>query len=426
MAAAVPSAIRSGVLDLPAAVSEQGAAAELRSLAARNRPAEPMIGLGYHGTITPPVIRRNVLEDPSWYTAYTPYQPEISQGRLEALLNFQTVVADLAGLPTANASLLDEATAAAEAMTLVRRANRKATGPFVVDADTLPQTIEVVRTRAEAMGIDVVVADLDQGLPDGELSGLLVSYPGASGRVVDPRPLVEAAHERDALVVVAADLLALTLLEAPGALGADVVIGSSQRFGVPLFYGGPHAGFMAVGDGLERHLPGRLVGVSRRRRGPAGVPPGPPDPRAAHPPRQGDLQHLHRAGAAGRGGVDVRRLPRPRGPAGHRDPRPPLRRGHRRRPARGWARGRARRVLRHPDRAGAGRGRARRRRRPHPRAAPAAGRRRPRRALDVGDHDAGRRRERARGLRRRPRTSTRSTPPPTTRCRRACVARRRT
>ena len=262
MAAAVPSAIHSGVLDLPAAVSEQGAAAELRSLAARNRPAEPMIGLGYHGTITPPVIRRNVLEDPSWYTAYTPYQPEISQGRLEALLNFQTVVADLAGLPTANASLLDEATAAAEAMTLVRRANRKATGPFVVDADTLPQTIEVVRTRAEAMGIDVVVADLDQGLPDGALSGLLVSYPGASGRVVDPRALVDEAHGRDALVVVAADLLALTLLEAPGALGADVVIGSSQRFGVPLFYGGPHAGFMAVGEGLERHLPGRLVGVS--------------------------------------------------------------------------------------------------------------------------------------------------------------------
>ena len=262
MAAAVPSAIRSGVLDLPAAVSEQGAAAELRSLAARNRPAEPMIGLGYHGTITPPVIRRNVLEDPSWYTAYTPYQPEISQGRLEALLNFQTVVADLAGLPTANASLLDEATAAAEAMTLVRRANRKATGPFVVDADTLPQTIDVVRTRAEAMGIDVVVADLDQGLPDGALSGLLVSYPGASGRVVDPRALVDEAHGRDALVVVAADLLALTLLEAPGALGADVVIGSSQRFGVPLFYGGPHAGFMAVGEGLERHLPGRLVGVS--------------------------------------------------------------------------------------------------------------------------------------------------------------------
>jgi glycine dehydrogenase len=262
MAAAVPGAIRSGALVLPDAVSEQGAARELRALAESNRPAEPMIGLGYHGTITPPVIRRNVLEDPSWYTAYTPYQPEISQGRLEALLNFQTVVADLAGLPTANASMLDEGTSAAEAMTLVRRANRKAAGPFVVDADSLPQTIEVVRTRAEAMGIEVVVADLDDGLPEGELSGLLLSYPAASGRVADPRALIEAAHERDALVVVAADLLALTLLEAPGELGADVVVGSSQRFGVPLFYGGPHAGFMAVAAGLERHLPGRLVGVS--------------------------------------------------------------------------------------------------------------------------------------------------------------------
>ena len=208
------------------------------------------------------MIRRNVLEDPSWYTAYTPYQPEISQGRLEALLNFQTMVGDLTGLPTANASLLDEGTAAAEAMTLVRRANRKATGPFVVDADALPQTIEVVRTRAEAMGIDVVVADLAEGLPEATLSGVLVQYPGPPVGSCDPRPVIEAAHERDALVVVAADLLALTLLESPGELGADVVVGSSQRFGVPLFYGGPHAGFMAVSAGLERHLPGRLVGVS--------------------------------------------------------------------------------------------------------------------------------------------------------------------
>jgi len=266
MAAAVPGGIRAAAeLDLPPAASEETVARELRQMAASNRPAEAMIGLGYHGTITPAVIRRNVLEDPSWYTAYTPYQPEISQGRLEALLNFQTVVGDLTGLPTANASLLDESTAAAEAMTLVRRANRKASGPFVVDADALPQTIEVVRTRAEAMGIDVVVADLSAGaagLPDGELCGVLVQYPGASGRVRDPRPVIEAAHERDALAVVAADLLALTLLEAPGALGADVVVGSSQRFGVPLFYGGPHAGFMSVASGLERHLPGRLVGVS--------------------------------------------------------------------------------------------------------------------------------------------------------------------
>jgi glycine dehydrogenase len=263
MSAAVPGGIRTTeVLDLPAAATEEEVADELRELAARNRVAEPMIGLGYHGTLTPPVIRRNVLEDPSWYTAYTPYQPEISQGRLEALLNFQTVIGDLTGLPTANASLLDEGTAAAEAMTLVRRGNRKASGPFVIDSDALPQTIEVVRTRAAAMGIDLVVADLADGLPDGELSGVLLQYPGASGRILDPRPVAEAAHGRDALVVVAADLLALTLLEAPGALGADVVVGSTQRFGVPLFYGGPHAGYMAVASGLERHLPGRLVGVS--------------------------------------------------------------------------------------------------------------------------------------------------------------------
>ena len=263
MEAAVPGGIRAAVdLDLPEAVTETDVARELRELAARNNPAEAMIGCGYHGTITPPVIRRNVLEDPSWYTAYTPYQPEISQGRLEALINFQTVIGDLTGLPTANSSLLDEGTAAAEAMTLVRRGNRKAAGPFVVDSEALPQTIEVVRTRGDAMGIEVVVADLSTGLPDGELSGLLVQYPGVSGRILDPRPLIEAAHARDALVVVAADLLALTLLEAPGAMGADVVIGSSQRFGVPLFYGGPHAGFMSVSAGLERHLPGRLVGVS--------------------------------------------------------------------------------------------------------------------------------------------------------------------
>ncbi len=263
MAAAVPAGIRSEAdLQLPEPATEDAVARELRELAAANRPAESMIGVGYHPTLTPPVIRRNVLEDPSWYTAYTPYQPEISQGRLEALLNFQTMIGDLTGLPTANASLLDEGTAAAEAMTLVRRGNRKASGPFVVDADALPQTIEVVRTRAEAMGIEVRVADLREGLPDGELSGVLVQYPGASGRIVDPRPVIEAAHERNALAVVAADLLALTLLEAPGEMGADVVVGSSQRFGVPLFYGGPHAGYMSVAQGLERHLPGRLVGVS--------------------------------------------------------------------------------------------------------------------------------------------------------------------
>jgi glycine dehydrogenase len=265
MDAAVPGGIRAASeLGLPPAATEAQAARELRAVAASNTPREPMIGLGYSGTITPAVVRRNVLEDPSWYTAYTPYQPEISQGRLEALLNFQTLVGDLTGLPTANASLLDEGTAAAEAMTLVRRGNKKATGPFVVDANALPQTIAVLETRAHAMGIPVVVADLTGGLPAdvADPCGVLVQYPGADGAVLDPRPLVEAVHAAGGMAVVAADLLALTLLEAPGAMGADVVVGSSQRFGVPLFYGGPHAGFMSVRAGLERHLPGRLVGVS--------------------------------------------------------------------------------------------------------------------------------------------------------------------
>lgn len=263
MDAAVPARIRQKeLLELPAAASEEETAAMLRERAGANNPLVPMIGLGYHGTITPAVIRRNVLEDPAWYTAYTPYQPEISQGRLEALINFQTMIGDLTGLPTANASLLDEGTAAAEAMTLVRRADRKASGPFVVDADALPQTIDVVRTRARAMSIEVIVADLSEPLPEGPLSGVMVQYPGASGAVRDPRAVIEAAHEQGALVVMATDLLALTLLESPGSLGADVAVGSSQRFGVPLFYGGPHAGFMSVRAGLERHLPGRLVGVS--------------------------------------------------------------------------------------------------------------------------------------------------------------------
>ncbi|MGH3507253.1 MAG: aminomethyl-transferring glycine dehydrogenase [Nocardioidaceae bacterium] len=262
--ACVPPGIRvKHRLDLPPARSEEEVLATLREVAGRNRPLAPMIGLGYAGTLTPPVIRRNVLEDPAWYTAYTPYQPEISQGRLEALLNFQTMVGDLTGLPIANASLLDEATAAAEAMTLVRRGNRKNTSTrFLLDVDCLPQTIAVVRTRAAAMGIEVEVADLFAAAPEGDFCGVLVQYPGASGRLRDPRPVIDAAHAAGALAVVAADLLALTLVEAPGALGADVVVGSSQRFGVPLFYGGPHAGYMAVGTGLERHLPGRLVGVS--------------------------------------------------------------------------------------------------------------------------------------------------------------------
>ena len=268
--AALPESIQmSAALALPPAVSEEAMLAELRTLARKNTVRKSMLGQGYYGTYTPGVIARNVLESPSWYTAYTPYQPEISQGRLEALLNFQTVVADLTGMATANASMLDEGTAAAEAMTLMRRANRSA-GPqsvFVVDADVFPQTLAVITTRAEAMGIEVAVHNFDDGLPEQDYYGLLVQYPGDSGAVRDLAPIVSAAHERQALVTVAADLLALTLLEAPGTAGADVAVGTSQRFGVPMGYGGPHAGYMAVRQGLERSLPGRLVGVSKDAEG---------------------------------------------------------------------------------------------------------------------------------------------------------------
>ncbi|TVL89864.1 aminomethyl-transferring glycine dehydrogenase [Streptomyces sp. SAJ15] len=264
---AVPDVIKNAeALGLPAARSEADVLAELRTLADRNQVLSSMIGLGYHGTFTPPVILRNVMENPSWYTAYTPYQPEISQGRLEALLNFQTVVADLTGLPTSGASLLDEGTAAAEAMALSRRVGKVKDGVFLVDADCLPQTIAVIQTRAEPTGVEVVVADLSEGIPaevaERGVFGVLLQYPGASGVVRDPRAVIERAHELGAVVTVAADLLALTLLTSPGELGADIAVGSSQRFGVPMGFGGPHAGFMAVRDAYARSLPGRLVGVS--------------------------------------------------------------------------------------------------------------------------------------------------------------------
>ncbi|MFF7198355.1 aminomethyl-transferring glycine dehydrogenase [Streptomyces sp. NPDC008079] len=265
--AAVPDTIRSAqALALPEARTEAEALAELRALADRNQVLAPMIGLGYYGTFTPPVILRNVMENPSWYTAYTPYQPEISQGRLEALLNFQTVVADLTGLPTSGASLLDESTAAAEAMALSRRVGKVKQGVYLVDADTFPQTVAVIRTRAEPTGVEVVVADLSEGIPaeiaERGVFGVLLQYPGASGAVRDPRPVIERAHELGAVVTVAADLLALTLLTSPGELGADIAVGTTQRFGVPMGFGGPHAGYMAVRDSYARNLPGRLVGVS--------------------------------------------------------------------------------------------------------------------------------------------------------------------
>ncbi|MET0417323.1 MAG: aminomethyl-transferring glycine dehydrogenase, partial [Actinoplanes sp.] len=261
MDAAIPEVIRwHGSLDLPAAASEEETIAELRAIAAQNTVATSMIGLGYYGTHTPAVIKRNVLENPAWYTAYTPYQPEISQGRLEALLNFQTMVTDLTGLTTANASMLDEGTAVAEAMTLARRASKVKSAVYAVDADTLPQTLAVLRTRAEPLGIEIVL--VSEELPE-EFFGLHLQYPGASGAVRDHVSLIEAAHAKGALVTVAADLLALTLLRAPGEIGADIAAGTTQRFGVPLGFGGPHAGYLAVRAGLERSLPGRLVGVSK-------------------------------------------------------------------------------------------------------------------------------------------------------------------
>ena len=246
---------------LPAA-TEYEALAELRAMADSNTVAVPMIGQGYYDTLTPPVLRRNILENPAWYTAYTPYQPEISQGRLEALLNFQTMVADLTGLEVANASMLDEGTAAAEAMTLMHRAVKRPTNRLAVDADVYRQTAAILATRAEPLGIEIVTADLRAGLPEGDFFGVITQLPGASGQVVDWTELVAAAHERGALVAVGADLLAMTLLAPPGDIGADVAFGSTQRFGVPMGFGGPHAGYLAVHAKHARQLPGRLVGVS--------------------------------------------------------------------------------------------------------------------------------------------------------------------
>ena len=256
-----------GLDRLPRAASEPEALAELRLLAAANTVAVSMIGQGYYDTFTPPVLLRNVLENPAWYTAYTPYQPEISQGRLEALLNFQTMVTDLTGLEIANASMLDEGTAAAEAMTLMHRSVRGKSTRLAVDVDLFAQSAAVLATRAEPLGIEIVTADLRHGLPDGEFFGVIAQLPGASGRVTDWSALVRAAHDRGALVAIGADLLALTLITPPGEIGADVAFGTTQRFGVPMGFGGPHAGYLAVRAEHARQLPGRLVGVSRDAEG---------------------------------------------------------------------------------------------------------------------------------------------------------------
>ena len=251
-----------GLDGLAPAASEDEVLTELRRLADTNTVAVSMIGQGYFDTSTPAVLRRNIVENPAWYTAYTPYQPEISQGRLEALLNFQTMIADLTGLEIANASMLDEGTAAAEAMTLMHRATRGASNRLAVDIDLYRQTAAVIDTRAKPLGIEIVTADLRDGLPDGAFFGVIAQLPGASGELVDWSALVSEAHERGALVAIGADLLALTMVTPPGDMGADVAFGSSQRFGVPMGFGGPHAGYLAVHSAHARQLPGRLVGVS--------------------------------------------------------------------------------------------------------------------------------------------------------------------
>jgi glycine dehydrogenase len=268
IAQTLPSAIRQRrPLNLGAPLGEAEALAHISELAARNQVFTSLIGMGYSGTLLPAVIQRNILENPAWYTAYTPYQPEISQGRLEALFNFQTMICDLSGLEIANASLLDEATAAAEAMALAERSSQVKAKAFFVDSDVHPQTLSVLRTRAEPLGWKLIVGDPLTELDGAEIFGGLLQYPGSSGAVRDLRPAIASLRAKGALAIVSADLLALTLLASPGELGADIAIGSTQRFGVPMGYGGPHAAYMAVRDVLKRALPGRIVGLSVDSRG---------------------------------------------------------------------------------------------------------------------------------------------------------------
>ncbi|QYK41256.1 MAG: aminomethyl-transferring glycine dehydrogenase [Paracoccaceae bacterium] len=262
----VPASIRQSTPLSWAPLAEHELLARMRAVAARNRVMTSLIGQGYHGTVTPPAIQRNILENPAWYTAYTPYQPEIAQGRLEALLNYQTMVADLTGLPVANASLLDEATAAAEAMTMAERSAKSKARAFFVDRFCHPQTIEVIRTRALPLGIEII-EDMVGNLDPSKVFGAIFQYPGSYGHVTDFTALIAKVHAAKGIAIVATDLLALCLIKEPGAMGADIAIGSSQRFGVPMGYGGPHAAFMACRDDLKRAMPGRIVGVSIDARG---------------------------------------------------------------------------------------------------------------------------------------------------------------
>src|SRR5437667_4819690 len=258
----VPRSIaRAEAMNLPAPLTEAQALAELKTIAAKNKLLKSFIGQGYHGTHTPGVILRNVLENPAWYTAYTPYQAEISQGRMEALVNFQTMVTDLTGMAIANASMLDEATSAAEAMTLAMRVGKSKSTTFFVADDVLPQTLDVVCTRAKPLGITVVTGTVDEA-SDADAFAVLLQYPGVTGVVRDLQPVIAAVHARGGLAIVAADLLALALLKPPGEMGADIAVGNTQRFGLPMGNGGPHAAYMATRDEFKRSMPGRLVGVS--------------------------------------------------------------------------------------------------------------------------------------------------------------------
>ncbi len=263
-----PSIALDEPLDLPRSRNETETIERLREMASMNRVQHSMIGMGYHDTKLPAVIQRNVLENPGWYTAYTPYQAEISQGRLEALLVFQQMVSDLTGMPIANASLLDEATAAAEAMTMLQRVNRKSkSSRFLLDENILPQTRDVVENRARYFGIEIVVGNPNEEIADGDFFGILLQYPGLNGEITDYRELISRAHEGGALVCVAADLMSLVLLTPPGEMDADVVLGTTQRFGVPMGFGGPHAAYFATRDPYKRSLPGRIIGVSQDSKG---------------------------------------------------------------------------------------------------------------------------------------------------------------
>src|SRR5262249_47842765 len=358
---AVPDTIRQAApLALRAGVSEVEALQELRVIASKNKVLTSLIGQGYYGTFLPPVIQRNILENPAWYTAYTPYQPEISQGRLEALLNFQTMIADLCALEIANASLLDEATAAAEGMAMARRVAKSSANAFFVDAECHPQTIAVVRTRAEPLGWIIKVGDPTKDLEPAAVSGALVQYPGTSGEIRDFRAIISALHASGGTAVLATDPLALTLLVPPGELGADIAIGSTQRFGMPMGYGGPHAAFIATKDAYTRMLPGRIVGVSVDSRGQPAyrLPPPAPERHPAHPlrsaaahphhpPREGALKYLPRTSPPGGDRGDVCGLSRARRSQTHRRQSASHRRHIGRGTDRAWLARTATRILRH-------------------------------------------------------------------------------